>query len=210
MQAELSPKVRARGSGGRVRRIAGIDVAVSPDKRQLVAAVVVLDTQLNLVDRCYAMVKITFPYVPGFLSFREGPAVLAALAKLRKPADLLIFDGQGKAHPRRFGLASHMGVLMNTPSIGAAKSRLIGEHGRLGPRKGALSPLLDYGEQIGTVVRTRHAVRPVYVSVGHRISLDAAVEWVLRCCPQYRVPEPTRLADQWVGQLKAEKFSPAV
>ena len=207
LQTELSAKVRARGNAARARRIAGVDVAISPDKRQLVAAVVVLDKHLHTIERRFAVAETKFPYVPGYLSFREGPVVMAALAKLQEPADLLIFDGQGWAHPRRLGLASHIGLLINTPSIGAAKSRLIGEHGRLGLRKGAVTPLLDGGEQIGTVVRTRRAVRPIYVSVGHRISLDAAVKWVLRCSPQYRVPEPTRSADHWVGELKKAQFA---
>jgi deoxyribonuclease V len=138
--------------------------------------------------------KTRFPYVPGYLSFREAPAALAAMRRLRRDPDLIVCDGQGFAHPRRFGLACHLGLLANLPSIGVAKSRLIGEHAVLGSQRGEWVPLVDDGERIGVVLRTRTGVRPVYVSVGHRISLETAIDYVLRCTTRYRLPETTRQA----------------
>ncbi len=177
------------------RRVAGIDVGFEHDGSITRAAVVVLDFP-SLEPLEYAVVrrKTRFPYVPGYLSFREAPAVLAALRRLRSTPDLIVCDGQGFAHPRRFGLACHLGVLANLPSIGVAKSRLIGEHAALGPRRGEWVPLTDDGERIGAVLRTRTGVRPVYVSVGHRISLETAIDYVLRCTTRYRLPETTRQA----------------
>jgi deoxyribonuclease V len=147
--------------------------------------------------------RVAFPYVPGLLSFREIPVVLDALGKLRHPPDLLLCDGQGYAHPRRFGLACHLGVLTGIPAIGVAKSRLIGEYAEPGSNKGDWSPLMDGGEVIGAVLRTRDNVNPVYVSVGHRIELDAAQRIVLACATRYRLPEPTRLADRLVAHVKS-------
>ncbi len=138
--------------------------------------------------------RTRFPYVPGYLSFREAPAVLAALAKLRTRPDLLLCDGQGRAHPRRFGLACHLGVLTGLPSIGVAKSLLLGVHGPLPEPKGSWVALKDKGEVIGAALRTRAGVKPVYVSIGHRVSLATAIDYVLRCTPRYRLPETTRLA----------------
>jgi deoxyribonuclease V len=138
--------------------------------------------------------RTRFPYAPGYLSFRETPALLAALAGLRRRPDLILCDGQGLAHPRRFGLASHLGVLLDVPTIGVAKSRLVGTHGPVPEARGAWVPLRDGAETIGAVLRTRAGARPVYVSVGHRVSLETAVETVLRCAPRYRLPEPVRRA----------------
>jgi len=137
-----------------------------------------------------------FPYVPGLLTFREAPAVLALLESLKAIPDLLMVDGQGMAHPRRIGIASHVGLLTGIPTIGAAKSRLCGEHDAPGSARGSRTPLLHRGEVVGAVLRTRSDVSPLYVSIGHRISLEAAIEWVLACAPRYRLPEPTRLADK--------------
>ena len=134
--------------------------------------------------------------MPGLLSFREVPALLAALEALDQMPDLLLCDGQGLAHPRRFGLACHLGVLSGLPSIGVAKSRLIGEHAEPGLEKGSWVPLLDDGETIGAVLRTRHGVRPLYISIGHRVALETAIAYVLACTPRYRLPETTRLADR--------------
>jgi deoxyribonuclease V len=133
--------------------------------------------------------------VPGYLSFREAPALLAALGRLHRAPDVILCDGQGLAHPRRFGLACHLGVLLDVPTIGVAKSRLIGTHDEPAPRRGARTPLRDAGETIGAVLRTRAGVRPVYVSVGHRVSLETAIAIVLGCAPRFRVPEPVRRAD---------------
>jgi deoxyribonuclease V len=143
---------------------------------------------------------ITFPYVPGLLAFREGPVVLAALEQVSDPPDVLLFDGQGLAHPRRLGLATHIGVLLDRPSIGCAKSRLCGEHEEPPAERGGWVPLRDGDEVIGGVVRTRAGVRPVYVSVGHRVDLETAVSLVVACCTRYRLPEPTRRAHRAAGE----------
>lgn len=159
------------------------------------AAVVVLGFPgLAPVEQAMARQPTRFPYVPGYLSFREAPAVLAALKQLRQPPDLLLCDGQGLAHPRRFGLACHLGLLLDIPSIGVAKSRLIGTHAEVPEAKGDWAALEDHGEIIGAVLRTRAGAKPVYVSVGHRVSLATAIDYVMRCTTRYRLPETTRHA----------------
>lgn len=180
-----------------VKYVAGVDVSYSADERMAKAAVVVLNfPDLQLCDQGIACSPTTFPYIPGFLSFREIPPILAALAKLTIDPDLLICDGQGLAHPRRFGLACHLGVLTQIPTIGVAKSRYIGQHEPLGTKRGSWQPLIDQGEIVGAVVRSRTGVQPIYVSVGHRLDLTTAIDYVLQCTPKYRLPETTRLADQ--------------
>lgn len=197
VQKALAPRVRPNGRPGRVRRVAGVDVAFPGGGAVTRAAVVVLSYPgLAVVERAAVEAPTRFPYVPGLLSFREAPAVLAALAALEEPPDLLMVDGQGLAHPRRFGIACHVGLLADLPAIGVAKSRLTGTHAEPGPERGARAPLMDGAETIGMVLRTRAGVRPLYVSAGHRIDLAAAVDWVLACAPRYRLPEPTRLADR--------------
>jgi deoxyribonuclease V len=180
---------------GPIGRVAGIDVGLEGDGRIARAAVVVLDfPSLAPLESASARRPAAFPYVPGLLSFREIPVVLDALGQLSSPPDLLVCDGQGLAHPRRFGLACHLGVLTGLPSIGAAKSRLLGTHGALPPERGAWVPLVDRGETVGAVLRTRTGVSPLYVSVGHRVSLATAIALVLACAPRYRLPETTRQA----------------
>lgn len=197
LQKRLAPLVEAAGQPTAVTRIAGVDVAFPGGGDVTRAAVVVVSfPDLEVVETAVLEQPTRFPYVPGLLSFREAPAVLAALATLKEAPDLLMVDGQGMAHPRRIGIASHVGLLSGIPTIGAAKSRLCGTHDEPGPARGARTPLLHRGEVVGTVLRTRTGVRPLYVSIGHRISLEAAVEWVLACAPRYRLPEPTRLADK--------------
>ncbi len=182
--------------------MAGADCAFSADGRTMWAAVVVVRLPgLEPVAQAWARGPVTFPYVPGYLSFREGPVFLRAVRRLRVRPDLWLFDGQGIAHPRGFGLAAHLGVLLDAPSAGCAKSRLVGEHREPGRGRGEWAPLMFRGKQIGAVLRTRDGVRPLYVSVGHLISLRAAVRWVLASC-RYRVPEPIRLAEQLVNRLK--------
>jgi deoxyribonuclease V len=154
------------------------------------------------LDHALARRPTSFPYVPGLLSFREIPAVLDALTDLRAKPDLLLCDGQGYAHPRRFGLACHLGLLTGLPSIGVAKSRLIGEHGSLREEKGAHTWLWHEGEVIGALLRTRARVRPVYVSAGHRISLETALHYVLACTTRYRLPETTRQAHRLASRMK--------
>lgn len=195
IQETLRGEVITRDKLAKVTTVAGVDVGFEKDGTVTRAAVVVLDFP-SLVPREQAIARLRtrFPYVPGYLSFRETPAVLAALAKLRIKPDLLLCDGQGTAHPRRFGMACHLGLLTGIASIGVAKSRLIGTHDRVPKQKGAWRPLMDGEEVIGAVLRTRTGVTPVYVSVGHRISLATAIHYVLRCTTHYRLPETTRCA----------------
>lgn len=198
MQRELAHRVTRRGAMPEraVRLVAGCDVAFDNARHTALAALVVLAyPSLEEVERVTFESPITFPYVPGLLSFREVPALLPAFEQLRRSPDLLMVDGHGYAHPRRFGLACHLGLLLDLPAIGVAKSRFIGEHGPVGAERGARADLVDDGEVIGSLLRTREGVKPLYVSVGHRISLVAAERWVLRCARGYRLPEPTRRAD---------------
>jgi deoxyribonuclease V len=193
IQAGLAGRVERVDRFGEIRTVAGIDVSVRDDLAT--AAVVVLALPgLGVVETCTARRPVEFPYVPGLLAFREGPAVLDALERLREDPDLLMFDAHGVAHPRRMGLASHLGVLLDRPSIGCAKSRLCGKAGEPGPEAGAAAPLLDGEEIIGAVVRTRTGASPLYVSTGHRVGLAAAVRLALACCRGHRLPEPTRQA----------------
>lgn len=195
LQRELAPRVIREDRLGDVRCVAGVDVGFEEGGRLTRAAVVVLDfPALTIRERMVARVPTGFPYVPGLLSFREVPAVLEAFARLESTPDLVLCDGQGYAHPRRFGIACHLGVLLDVPTIGAAKSRLLGEHPEVPPERGAWVPLTDQGEVIGAVLRTRARTRPLYVSAGHRVSLETAIHWTLACTPRYRLPETTRAA----------------
>jgi len=198
IQADLRGRVNVCPLAHLPHVIAGVDVSVK--RRQARAAVVCFSLpELAPLEAVTAELPATFPYVPGLLAFREGPVVLAALAALRHTPDLLIFDAQGQAHPRRMGLASHLGVLLDVPSIGCAKSRLVGAYEPLDEQRGAWQPLVDEEEVIGAVLRTRARVRPVFVSVGHRIDLETAVALVLACALRYRLPEPTRWAHRVAG-----------
>ncbi|MDQ3700878.1 MAG: deoxyribonuclease V, partial [Chloroflexota bacterium] len=159
------------------------------------AAIAVLSyPELAVLEVSRAVVPVRFPYVPGLLSFREAPAILAAYERLRLEPDLLIFDGQGIAHRRRFGIASHIGLWLDKPSIGSAKSILVGRHGPLDEAAGSMADLIDRDEVVGVALRTRRGVTPVYVSIGHRIDLPTATRFVLSCCRRYRLPEPQRQA----------------
>lgn len=195
VQRALQGRVVTEDAFGPLSRVAGIDVGFEDQGRVTRAAVVVLSFP-GLEPECHAIARqpTRFPYVPGLLSFREVPAVLAALEKLGKQPDMLVCDGQGYAHPRRFGLACHLGVWTGLPSIGVGKTRLIGEHGPVPQGRGQWCPLVDKEEVIGAVLRTRQGVKPVYVSIGHRLSLETAVDIVMRCCTRYRLPETTRSA----------------
>jgi deoxyribonuclease V len=195
IQNSLRQQVVAHDCYGDVTTVAGVDVGFLHHGDVTRAAVAVLSfPKLEMTQAQLAELPTTFPYVPGLLSFREIPAVLAALEKCSPLPDLILCDGQGLAHPRRFGIACHLGVLTQIPTIGVAKSRLIGEHDPVPNRKGATVKLWHKGECIGVVLRTRENVKPVYVSVGHRVSLDSATEWVMRCVTKYRLPETTRQA----------------
>ncbi|ROR34618.1 deoxyribonuclease V [Inmirania thermothiophila] len=204
IQRALAPRVVREDRLGEIRLVAGIDVGFEAAGGVTRAAVAVLSWPgLEPVDQALARRPTTFPYVPGLLSFREIPAVLEAMAALRQWPHLVLCDGQGLAHPRRFGLACHLGLVLDLPAIGVAKSRLVGTHGPLPPRRGAWVPLTEGEEVIGAVVRTRDGVRPLYVSIGHRISLASAVDWVLRCAPRYRLPETTRQAHRLASPPRA-------
>jgi deoxyribonuclease V len=178
-----------------VRFVAGLDVGLEAGDREVRAAVAVLSfPDLRTADQAVVRRSASFPYVPGLLSFRETPVLLDALDRLGQQPDLLLCDAQGLAHPRRFGLACHLGVLTGIPSIGVAKSLLVGTHAPLACQRGAWQPLLHKGEVVGAALRTRDGVAPVYVSIGHRISLATAIDYVLACAPNYRLPETTRAA----------------
>jgi len=203
LQKEMSRLVSRSRPAEAFRFVAGLDGAFSRDGRHCIAGVVLWDLQQRrVVEQHTATRRLYFPYIPGLLSFREIPAWLAALRKLRQTPDVLMCDGQGLAHPRRFGIASHLGVLCGLPAVGCAKSRLIGAHDQPPARRGGRAPLCDKDEVIGTVLRTRTGIRPVYVSIGHRLDLPTAEALVLECALKYRLPEPTRLADQLVAAAK--------
>ncbi|MBE9140226.1 deoxyribonuclease V [Nodosilinea sp. LEGE 07088] len=188
-----------------IRFVAGVDAGFEDEGRTTRAAVVVLSfPDLTPVDEVLVRRPTTFPYVPGLLSFREVPAVLAALAQLQTEPDVMLCDGQGIAHPRRLGIASHLGLLCGCPTIGVAKSRLVGTHIKVPTDKGAWVPLVDRGEQIGAVLRNRANTKPLYISVGHCVSLETAIDLVLRCTTKYRLPETTRYADRLASSGKGQ------
>jgi deoxyribonuclease V len=195
MQEALRSRLLPGPGPARPGTVAGLDVAYDGDR--LAAAVVVLDAvSLQVRDSAVVRGKPAFGYVPGLFAFREVPALLEALAKLSEPPGVLICDGHGIAHPRRFGLAAHLGVLTDLPSFGVGKTRLLGEWAEVGPRRGDSSPLIDAGETVGAVLRTRDGVKPVFVSVGHRMDLATACALTLALTPSYRLPETTRAADK--------------
>jgi deoxyribonuclease V len=198
IQKRLAAQVVLEGAPQDVRVVAGADISVGGGRGK--GAVVLLSyPELRPLEQQVAETELTFPYVPGLLAFREVPVLAEAFRRLSRRPDLLLVDGQGLAHQRRFGIACHLGILLDLPTIGCAKSRLVGEHGLLGEEAGSRTELRDGSEVLGVVLRTRAGVTPVYVSVGHRISLGEAAEWVLRLCRGYRLPEPARLAHQAAG-----------
>jgi deoxyribonuclease V len=205
IQERLRHEVVIRDDFGNVGFIGAADVAFEENNSRVRAVVAVLSfPQLELCESAVAVLPLQFPYLPGLLSFRETPAILQALAKLRQLPDLLFCDGHGLAHPRRFGMACHIGVLSGIASIGVAKKLLIGNHGELPHERGAWVPLIDRDETIGAVVRTRAGVKPVYVSVGSGVCLETAIEYVLRCS-RFRLPDPSRWADRLSRQRSSSK-----
>lgn len=195
IQQELRSRIVTHDQLGVVQTVAGVDVGFEDEGRTTRAAIAVLNfPELTVRETAIAHRPTSFPYVPGLLSFREAPAVLHALARLQTTPDLLLCDGQGIAHPRRFGIACHLGLLTGLPSIGVGKSRLVGSHAPVPVQKGDWVPLLHRGETIGAVLRTRVGTNPLYISPGHRISLATAIAYVLRCTTRYRLPETTRHA----------------
>ncbi|OJH35167.1 endonuclease V [Cystobacter ferrugineus] len=209
LQRELKERVVLRPPKGlKVERVAGADISMSRGEDWASGGFVVLDAETRApVARASAVTRLGFPYVPGLLSFRELPVLMEAWARLEVRPDLIIFDGQGTAHPRRLGLACHGGLLFGVPSIGCAKSLLVGEHGPLGEERGAVADILHQGEVVGRAVRTRRGVLPVYVSPGHLMDLPTAVEWVLRMTSRYREPETTRHAHRLVNEVRREALA---
>ncbi len=201
IQRDLAGRVDEQDRVDRLQFVAGVDVGFEGEgNRTARAAVVVLEYPgLKLVEYAVARTPVTFPYIPGLLSFRELPVVLKSLTQLKIIPDVFIVDGHGRSHPRRMGIACHLGVLMDLPTIGCAKSILYGKADEPADRVGAQSPVRDDTDLLGAAVRTRKGVRPIYVSIGHRVSLDRAVDIVLQCCKGYRLPETTRYAHRVAG-----------
>ncbi|MED4954353.1 deoxyribonuclease V [Paenibacillus macerans] len=206
LQRELAARViRQDAFSEPIRYIAGVDVAYSEQNDRLIAAVVILEADtLKPVESAVVEDTVHFPYVPGLFSFRELPPIIKAFERIATPPQLVVCDGQGLAHPRRFGLACHLGMLYDLPAIGCGKTRLCGDYTEPELHRGAFSPLTDGREVIGHVLRTQDNIKPIFVSVGHRISLSTACEWILKLAPKYRLPETTRLADQLVKKTMAE------
>lgn len=216
LQQELAARVRIEPLADSARTVAGVDCAVigragrwrakadqSSTAGQIIAAAVLLNAgTLEVLSVAHCTQRLRFPYVPGLLSFREAPAVIEALRRLPAPPDLLMCDGQGIAHPRGLGLACHVGLWLDVPTIGVAKSRLCGEHRPVAARRGSRARLTHEGKVVGAVVCTRDNVKPVFISAGHRVTLEGAVAWTLRCGRGYRLPEPTRRAHLAVTRLK--------
>ena len=189
---------------GKIQTIAGADVSYDKHSGRFYAGVVVfkLNKQLELIEEATAVGKARFPYIPGLLSFREAPILLMAFRKLKNNPDIVLFDGQGIAHPRHFGLASHMGLILDKPSIGCAKSRLVGEYGSVENTAGAYSKLIYENKIVGVVLRTKKNTKPIFISPGHRTNLTFAIRIVLKTCCGYRIPEPTRQAHLLVNKLR--------
>lgn len=195
IQRELKDKTILYDDFGVVERVAGVDVGIDRASKRGRAAVAVLRlSDLKVVDMARAEMELSFPYVPGLLSFREIPVIVQALDTLSEPPDILLCDGQGTAHPRRLGIACHLGIVTNIPTIGVAKTKLVGKHGRVPARRGQWTELIDKDECIGAVLRTREKVKPLYISPGHRISLGSSISYVMKCVTRYRLPETTRQA----------------
>lgn len=205
LQIELAQRVSRSNSLSlsEIETIAGIDASYKDEGFAVI--VVMTFPALEVIEQATATRESVFPYVPGLLSFREAPVVLDAYAKLTRKPDLLLCDGQGIAHPRRLGLASHLGVYLDMPSVGCAKSRLTGRYEEPGPQMGDRSPLTSRNETIGMVVRSKPRTNPLFVSIGNKIDLPTAVDVVLACLRGYRLPEPTRLADKLTHSLRPER-----
>ena len=206
LQRRLAAAVEAVPLSHAVRMVAGVDCALFDRNRMIVSAAVLMDAAtMQVVATAHEAQPVRFPYVPGLLSFREAPAEIAALERLPQRPDLVMVDGVGIAHPRRLGIASHVGLWLDLPTVGVAKSRLVGRHEPVGEERGACAQLFDGGQVVGAVLRTREKVKPVYVSVGHRITLEEALRWTLRLLSRYRLPEPTRAAHNAAAEWKKRR-----
>jgi deoxyribonuclease V len=209
LQRQLAERVEREDRLGPVRFVAGVDMSANDRTGLARAAVVILSyPELREVEVVREEQSLRMPYIPGLLSFREAPVILSAFERVRQAPDLLFVDGQGIAHPRRLGIASHLGVLLDLPAIGCAKSLFVGQHEPVADAVGAQEPLIHRGEVIGMVLRTRAHVKPMIISTGHRVSLATAVRYVLACGRGYRLPEPTRLADKRAGEREAPAATP--
>ena len=205
LQSRLAPRVQIKTFSKNPRLVAGLDCAFTKDGKRIVAGAVVLDLPgLEITETKSATRKVAFPYIPGLLSFREAPVCIAAVKKLRCRPDVFLIDGQGIAHRRRLGLAAHLGLFFDSPTIGCAKSRLTGVFEEPAQAKGGYSRLTDAGETIGAVLRTRTNVKPLFISIGNKCTLKDAIRIVLACTTKYRLPEPTRLAHQFVSKIRLE------
>ncbi|AQG81096.1 deoxyribonuclease V [Spirosoma montaniterrae] len=203
LQQQLRSQVRILPPTGPLRTIAGCDISFNKFEETVYAGIVVLDLEtLETIDEAGVVSTATFPYVPGLLSFREIPSLLEAWAKLTTEPDVVMFDGQGIAHPRRIGIASHGGLFLNRPTFGCAKSVLVGKYNEPAPERGSWSPMTHYRDVVGAALRTKNRVNPVYVSPGHLIDLETAIALTLRCDGKYRLPEPTRRAHNLVNTLR--------
>ena len=211
LQGRLAARVRERRLAALPRLVAGVDCGYSRREDKLYAAVVLCrlprrtprnSAEVETLEEHVVTGQPRMPYVPGLLSFREAPPLLECLARLSRRPEAVLVDGQGRAHPRRFGIACHLGVIFDKPTIGCAKSLLVGEHEEPGVRAGATTPLMLDGERVGMVLRTREHVKPIYVTTGHRVGLESAVTLVKQCLDGFRIPKPTREADRYVRQLR--------
>lgn len=206
LQRALRDRVSLEDGFESLRTVAGVDLAILKEQKKLVCGIILFSfPELDVLDKVYSVVDENFPYIPGLLAFREAPAIFEAYGKLDHKPDLLILDGQGTAHPRGFGIACHVGVILGVPAMGIAKKRLYGTHKEPGLSKGKAAPLVSKdGQEIGSVLRTKDKTKPVFVSPGHMISIDSALDVASECARGYRIPEPTRLADKYVAELKKE------
>jgi len=203
IQLQLASKVRLQPLQKPPQLIAGVDAAFAKTGDRIWAAAVLLEfPTMQLVETQVAEGVVTFPYIPGLFAFREGPFLLKVLAMLSQLPDVIFFDGHGIAHPRKMGLASHLGILLDRPTIGVAKTRLIGEYEELSDEKGAFSPLFDHDQQIGLVLRTRSHVKPIFVSPGYLVDFYDCLQLVLATCTKYRLPEPIRLSHQKANSVR--------
>ena len=211
IQKELRDTVVAKNSFKQIKRVAGADLAILKDEGRLVCGIIVFSyPELEVLERAWEVVDEEFPYIPGLLAFREGPAIIKTYKKLKEKPDVLILDGQGIAHPRGFGIACYVGVLLDIPTMGIGKSKLYGSYDEPDDAPGSFESLFSKdGEQIGVVLKTKKKTKPVFVSIGHKIDLSTSKDIALECVRGYRIPEPTRLADKYVAELKKQVLNNA-
>jgi len=201
IQKDLKPKISLKKSFSKIDKIAGADVTYYQNK--MIAGVIIFEfPNLKIIEKQSFISSINFPYIPGLLTFREGPSLLEAFKKIKIAPDVILFDGQGIAHPRRMGIATHLGLFLNRPTIGCAKSRLSGKYTSVGEQKGDYTPLKEGEEVLGVVLRTRKGVKPIFLSPGHKIDLPNSIEIVLKCIVKYRLPLPVREAHIFVNQIR--------